>query len=141
MKTLLPKCIARLLLALSVGCLALSCARAELPELSLAPLIALGEWIELDLGEGGTSQSLRIRSESTESVDLCVFPLQEDAEARLELTQNGALTASGDGVFAVAAATLQGGEEAQLRVSGRGRVAIEVSKQALSRCCDMPLEV
>ncbi|MBQ8087017.1 MAG: Ig-like domain-containing protein [Clostridia bacterium] len=119
----------------------MSCARAELPELSLAPLIALGEWIELDLGEGGTSQSLRIRSESTESVDLCVFPLQQDAEARLELTQNGALTASGDGVFAVAAATLQGDEEAQLRVSGRGRVAIEVSKQALSRCCDMPLEV
>ena len=121
----------------------LTCARAEedFAQLEISQRISAGQWLEVDLTDAGGLREYTFTAPGEAHYALCAFPLEEGARVRVEATVDGALAASGDGEMALASLSLAEGSQARLRLTGRGRVAFEVSRQTLSRCCEMPIEL
>ena len=62
-----------------------------------------------------------------------------DVRATAEIYENGEIVASGSGRGELCSAWLVSGTEYEIRVSGEGSAAVEIARQALSRCADDPL--
>jgi len=70
-----------------------------------------------------------------------LFPTSGDFSARVELYQGDALIADGAGRLRVLGTRLNAGTEYTLRLYGTGSALMEVTRNALSRCFDQPLEL
>lgn len=62
-----------------------------------------------------------------------------DVRASAEIRENGEVVAQGSGRGALCSAWLVSGTEYEIRLSGTGSAAVEIARQALSRCADDPL--
>lgn len=101
--------------------------------------IAPGSLVNIQLTEAEATYS--ITPDSSQDYDLCAFPGEGfEGELRAALYEDGALLATGsadEGVTLMTAA-LRAGAGYELRLSGAGRVTLELARHALSRCFDDP---
>ncbi len=103
-----------------------------------APLAA-GELREVELGEAPTGFAFTAPTGSV--YDVWLFPAgDEAAEVDVELWQEGAPTARSDGATMPALSLrLTAGSAYALRLTGRGRVRLEIARHALGRCFGDPM--
>lgn len=73
--------------------------------------------------------------------DVHVFPVSDAPRARAELWDGDDLLAAGDGLLKLLSCRLNAGTPYTLKLSGTGTVRLEVARETLSRCFDMPLEL
>ena len=73
--------------------------------------------------------------------DVHLFPVSDAPRARVELWDGEDLLASGDGALKVISCRLSAGTPYTLKLSGTGAVQLEIARETLSRCFDMPLEL
>ncbi len=70
-----------------------------------------------------------------------LLPDSQEADARAELWQDGECLAEGGDLRNPLTFRLTAGGEYEIRVSGAGRVRMEIARDALSRCPTQPLEI
>lgn len=111
---------------------------ASPPDLSLARPLPAGRLEEVGLSAKGTA--FRFAPPSNGLYGAYLFPAEETApETHLELWRGDELLLESDAMLPALTLRLSAGEEYALRVSGSGRVRLEVTRQALNRCFEMPL--
>ena len=108
------------------------------PDLSLAQTLRPGSLAEVGLSAGGTVFSFSLASNGLYGVYL--FPGEEAApEAHVELWQGDVLLLESDALMPAMTVRLTAGAAYALRLTGSGRVRLEVTRQALNRCFAQPL--
>ena len=100
--------------------------------------LAAGALAEVDLSRGEAAYAFTAPSGSV--YDVWLFPVEEPVSgARCELWRDGELLAEGEQTMPALSLRLTSGARYVLRLSGAGRVRLEVARHALSRCFDMPM--
>lgn len=99
-----------------------------------------GDMPVVDLGRGEAVFAFVAPSGSV--YDVWLFPASE-AEPRVhtELWQEGRLAAESDDTMPALSLRLAAGSRYALRLSGEGRVRLEVARHALSRCYALPMQL
>lgn len=97
-----------------------------------------GGMVVADLGMGGAAYVFTAPSGSV--YDVWLFPAEEALpEVGVQLWQGDALAAEGEGTMPALSLRLKAGAEYTLRLTGAGRVRVEVARHALSRCYALPM--
>ena len=126
--------VAMLLIAAALGSGRFGVAEAQAAEKALAA----GEMPVVDLDRGEALYSFVAPSGSV--YDVWLFPADEqEPSVRAELWRGERLVAEGEGGMPALSLRLAAGETYRLRLSGFGRVRLEVARHALSRCFAVPM--
>ncbi len=111
---------------------------ASLPPEGDAPELVPGALAEVDLDRG--EAVFRFTAPSNSVYDVCLFPADEgDFQARAQLWHGDELLAEGEGGATAVSLRLTTGEAYALRLTGAGRVRLELARHALSRCFELPM--
>lgn len=73
--------------------------------------------------------------------DVYLFPEEDSLAAKVEVLLDGEVIASGEGNMRVLSCRLNDGTDYVIRLTGQGAAYLEVARETLSRCFDMPLEL
>ena len=102
------------------------------------PALENGELAEADLSRGEAVYAFVAPSGSV--YDVWLFPAEEDApRAHAQLWREGRLVAEGEGAMPALSLRLAAGAAYELRLTGEGRVRVEMARHALSRCFALPM--
>ena len=107
---------------------------AAIPELSPGALTEINlEW---------RAVAYAFTPEAGSVYDIYLFPADEgEVTASVELWHGDVQLAAGEGDMLLISQRLAAEETYTIRISGSGRVRLEVARHALSRCYDMPMEL
>ena len=140
MKQILPRLRALVLLAVALGLALAAGAGAEGAFLGSGEAAALGpgELAEVELGDEPAAFTFTPPSGSV--YDAFLFPAGDaPASAHAELWQGETLVGEGDGTLPALSLRLTAGTEYTLRLTGEGRIRLEIARHAQSRCFDLPM--
>lgn len=97
-----------------------------------------GAMAEADLDRG--EAAFRFVAPSGSVYDIWLFPAEEaEPAAHARLYRDGKLVAEGEGGMPALSLRLAAGAEYELRLTGSGRVRVELARHALSRCFALPV--
>lgn len=135
MKRILP----RLLVALAAAFGLALAAGAGAEGVFLGPrALGPGELAEVELG--GEPTAFTFGAPSGSVYDVWLFPAGDaPVKAHAELWQGATPVGEGDDAMPALSLRLTAGTTYTLRLTGEGRVRLEIARHALSRCFDMPM--